>query len=80
MCTSAGAGADAAVCTAAAVAHPQAIAHPVVVTAVVANAGAALHGQIMGLSYFDAQKVYYSKVRCWEDVVNWCCGVMNAVK
>lgn len=31
--------------------------------ALTANAGAALHGKIMGLSYSEAQKVYYSKVR-----------------
>lgn len=31
-------------------------------TALVANAGAALHGTIMNLSYHESLKVYYSKV------------------
>lgn len=38
------------------------ILHPVVVTAVVANAGAALHGKLMGWSYIKAQQVYLAKV------------------
>eukprot|EP00879_Flechtneria_rotunda_P015351 GHRR01016047.1.p1 GENE.GHRR01016047.1~~GHRR01016047.1.p1 ORF type:complete len:495 (+),score=199.38 GHRR01016047.1:155-1639(+) len=38
------------------------VLHPVVVTAVVANAGAALHGKLMGWSYLTAQKVYLAKV------------------
>eukprot|EP00878_Enallax_costatus_P011408 GHUV01011911.1.p1 GENE.GHUV01011911.1~~GHUV01011911.1.p1 ORF type:complete len:377 (+),score=93.92 GHUV01011911.1:1322-2452(+) len=37
------------------------ILHPVVVTAVVANAGAALHGKLMGWSYIKAQQVYLAK-------------------
>lgn len=40
------------------------ILHPVVVTALVANAGAALHGAIMGWSYDMSQKVYLAKVGC----------------
>jgi hypothetical protein len=40
----------------------QGILHPVVVTALMANAGAALHGQVIGVSYDMAQKLYYSKV------------------
>ncbi|GFH23886.1 uncharacterized protein HaLaN_21578 [Haematococcus lacustris] len=39
----------------------QAVLHPVVMTALAANAGAWLHGRIMGISYAAAQKVYYSK-------------------
>eukprot|EP00197_Chlamydomonas_leiostraca_P003092 CAMPEP_0202869602 /NCGR_PEP_ID=MMETSP1391-20130828/12544_1 /ASSEMBLY_ACC=CAM_ASM_000867 /TAXON_ID=1034604 /ORGANISM="Chlamydomonas leiostraca, Strain SAG 11-49" /LENGTH=506 /DNA_ID=CAMNT_0049549939 /DNA_START=116 /DNA_END=1636 /DNA_ORIENTATION=- len=39
----------------------QSVLHPVVMTALVANAGAALHGKLMGISYAGAQKVYYSK-------------------
>lgn len=39
------------------------ILHPVVVTAVIANAGAALHGQLLGWSYIKAQQVYLTKVR-----------------
>jgi hypothetical protein len=38
------------------------VLHPVLVTAVVANAGAALHGAIMGWSYTKAQQVYLAKV------------------
>lgn len=37
--------------------------HPVVVTAVIANAGAALWGSLQGLSYAAAQKVYLAKAR-----------------
>jgi len=37
------------------------VLHPVLVTAVVANAGAALHGAIMGWSYTKAQQVYLAK-------------------
>lgn len=37
--------------------------HPVVMCALVANAGAALHGAIMHLSYEAAQRAYYTKVR-----------------
>lgn len=33
-----------------------------VMCALVANAGAALHGNLMNISYEAAQKVYYSKV------------------
>ncbi|KAF5828144.1 LrgB-like family-domain-containing protein [Dunaliella salina] len=39
----------------------QAVLHPVVMCALVANAGAAVHGSIMNVSYETAQKVYYSK-------------------
>jgi hypothetical protein len=39
------------------------VLHPVVVTAVIANAGAALHGALRGLGYDVAQKVYLAKVR-----------------
>lgn len=39
------------------------VLHPVVVTALVANAGAALHGKLMGWSYIKAQQVYLAKVR-----------------
>ncbi len=46
---------------------PQAVLHPVVMTALVANAGAALHGIIMKVDYTQAQKVYYSKVRMDAD-------------
>jgi hypothetical protein len=42
--------------------HTQALLHPVVVTALVANAGAALHGAVYGVSYDTALKMYYSKV------------------
>ncbi len=41
----------------------QGVLHPVVVTALVANAGAALHGELMGWSYTKAQQVYLAKVR-----------------
>lgn len=40
----------------------QVLAHPVIVTAAVANAGAALHGAVRGISYDNALKVYFSKV------------------
>lgn len=40
----------------------QGVFHPVLVTAVVANAGVALHGALMGLDYNTAQKVYLAKV------------------
>jgi hypothetical protein len=40
------------------------VLHPVVVTALVANAGAALHGKLMGWSYIKAQQVYLAKVSC----------------
>jgi hypothetical protein len=39
------------------------VLHPVVVTALAANAGAALHGKLMGWSYIKAQQVYLAKVR-----------------
>jgi len=35
--------------------------HPVVVTALVANAGAALYGNVIGVDYDTALKIYYSK-------------------
>jgi hypothetical protein len=38
------------------------VLHPVVVTALAANAGAALHGKLMGWSYIMAQQVYLAKV------------------
>lgn len=41
----------------------QGLLHPVVVTALVANAGAALHGVVYGVNYDAALKLYYSKVR-----------------
>ncbi|WIA09396.1 hypothetical protein OEZ85_008802 [Tetradesmus obliquus] len=37
------------------------VLHPVVVTALAANAGAALHGKLMGWSYIKAQQVYLAK-------------------
>ncbi|GLI65279.1 hypothetical protein VaNZ11_008771, partial [Volvox africanus] len=39
----------------------QGLLHPVVVTAIVANAGAALHGIVYGVGYDTALKMYYSK-------------------
>ncbi|KAG2454150.1 hypothetical protein HYH02_001186 [Chlamydomonas schloesseri] len=39
----------------------QGLLHPVVVTALVANAGAALHGAVYGVSYDASLKMYYSK-------------------
>ncbi len=41
----------------------QGVLHPVVMTALVANGGAALHASLRGLDYTMAQKVYYSKVQ-----------------
>jgi hypothetical protein len=38
------------------------VLHPVVVTAIIANAGAALYGTVRGLSYDVSQKVYLAKV------------------
>jgi len=39
------------------------VLHPVLVTAVVANAGLALQGNLLGISYAAAQKAYLAKVR-----------------
>lgn len=39
----------------------QGLLHPVVVTALVANAGAAVHGMVYGVEYDAALKMYYSK-------------------
>lgn len=39
------------------------VLHPVLVTAVVANAGLALQGKLLGISYAAAQKAYLAKVR-----------------
>ena len=39
------------------------VLHPVLVTAVVANAGLALQGKLLGISYNAAQKAYLAKVR-----------------
>ncbi|GBF88340.1 plastidal glycolate glycerate translocator, chloroplastic [Raphidocelis subcapitata] len=39
----------------------QGVLHPVVVTALIANAGAALYGAVRGLSYDVSQKVYLAK-------------------
>ncbi|GFR50813.1 hypothetical protein Agub_g13088 [Astrephomene gubernaculifera] len=39
----------------------QGLLHPVVVTALVANAGAALHGSVFGVSYDTALKLYHTK-------------------
>lgn len=41
----------------------QGVLHPVVVTAVLGNLGAALHGAMRGLDYATAQTVYLAKVR-----------------
>lgn len=38
------------------------VLHPVLVTAVVANAGLALQGKLLGISYNAAQKAYLAKV------------------
>lgn len=38
------------------------VLHPVLVTAVVANAGLALQGKLLGISYAAAQKAYLAKV------------------
>lgn len=38
------------------------VLHPVLVTAVIANAGAALQGKLMGASYTKAQQIYLAKV------------------
>ncbi|GLC58524.1 hypothetical protein PLESTB_001370500 [Pleodorina starrii] len=39
----------------------QGLLHPVVVTAIVANLGAALHGMVYGVGYDTSLKMYYSK-------------------
>lgn len=39
------------------------VLHPVLVTAVVANAGLALQGKLLGIGYAAAQKAYLAKVR-----------------
>jgi len=49
------------------------VLHPVVMCALVANAGAAVHGNILSISYEAAQKVYYSKVGhfCFLEPIRW---------
>lgn len=49
------------------------VLHPVLVTAVVANAGLALQGKLLGISYAAAQKAYLAKVgnrRGWIVISN----------
>lgn len=63
------------------------VLHPVLVTAVVANAGLALQGKLLGISYAAAQTAYLAKVSscpethcnhrtAWPKIRNICCGTL----
>jgi hypothetical protein len=62
------------------------ILHPVLVTAVVANAGLALQGKLLGISYNAAQTAYLAKVggasqtRAWAHTSQQCTLCLNRGK
>jgi hypothetical protein len=55
------------------------VLHPVLVTAVVANAGLALQGKLLGISYAAAQKAYLAKVRHQGQLAQYGAGRMGSV-
>lgn len=57
------------------------ILHPVLVTAVVANAGLALQGKLLGISYNAAQTAYLAKVGVGSHMhMDTPCGSAHHVK